>query len=173
MPQGGALRSGITLSCGCYKKEVTSSLAKHRLTGSVLYMRWAQMKYRCNDLTNKVYGAKGVSYDPRWEDFLSFYEDMSEGFSEDLELDRIDVTLGYYKENCRWVTHSENNYNKNIQSNNQSGKTGVSFHAQTQKYRAYITVNKNLIHLGLFENIEDAISARKSAELMYYGYGRP
>ena len=131
------------------------------------------MKQRCNDITDPVYGGKGVGYDPRWEDFMNFYNDMKDGFSPDLELDRIDVSKGYSKDNCRWTTHSENNYNKNIQNNNKSGKTGVCWHSQTGKYRAYITQRGKQTSLGLHDTLESAIAARKNAEILVYGYNRP
>lgn len=41
--------------------------------------------------------------------------------------------------------------------------TGVNFHKSNNKHRAYIG-NK---HLGYFDDIEDAIKARKEAELTY------
>ena len=131
------------------------------------------MKQMCNDITDPVYGGKGVSYDPYWEDFMNFYNDMKEGFSPDLELDRIDVSKGYSKDNCRWTTRSENNYNKNVQNNNKSGKTGVCWHSQTGKYRAYITQRGKQTSLGLHDTLESAIAARKNAEILVYGYNRP
>ena len=36
-------------------------------------------------------------------------------------------------------------------------------------YRAYITVNKKWIHLGIFNNLEEAIIVRLKAELKYFG----
>lgn len=160
-------------SCGCLRKDSVSSLAKHNMSGTEFYRRWASVKARCKDEKDLVYGGKGISYDPRWEYFENFYEDMHEGFSSDLEIDRIDVTKGYYKENCRWTNHSENNFNKNKQSNNISGKTGVCFHKQTNKYRAYITKDGKQKNLGLYNNIEDAIQVRIAAEIEIYGYTRP
>ena len=37
------------------------------------------------------------------------------------------------------------------------------------KWIAQITVNYKNIHLGRYENIEDAIKARKEAEVKYFG----
>lgn len=37
---------------------------------------------------------------------------MGEPTPPKTELDRIDGTKGYYKENCRWATHQENNANR-------------------------------------------------------------
>jgi len=171
-----ALVKNRTKSCGCLQKEITSARATHRLTKSVIYRRWAGMKDRCNNPNNinyEIYGGRGITYDPSWEDFLNFYADMNNTFEETLELDRKDVNKGYSKENCRWVTHNENNYNKTKQSNNSSGKTGVSFKKNVNKWFAYITVNRKQINLGLYDVFEDAVKARKIAEIEYYGYGRP
>lgn len=168
------LSKGYTKSCGCLRlEEANKSNTTHGQINTPLYRRWASIKSRCKNLENPTYGGKGIQYDERWENFEAFYEDMAEGFSEYLEIDRIDVTEGYSKENCRWVTHNENNYNKNKQSNNISGKTGVSYIERLSKYRAYITVDGKQINLGIYSNIEDAIDARKAGELKYYGYNRP
>lgn len=54
--------------------------------------------------------------------------------------------------------------NRGISKANTSGKTGVSFVESSGKWCAYITVNYKTIHLGSYENIEDAIDARIKAE---------
>lgn len=167
------LRGGHILSCGCLRNEAVAALAKHGMCGTPLYQRWKSLRARCQDINNQTYGAKGITWDSSWDDFNVFYSDMAEGFSEDLELDRIDVTKGYSRDNCRWTTHAENNYNKNKQSNNVTGKTGVSFRKDQNKFRAYITVDKVQIALGVFEIYEEAVSVRREAEIKYYGYYRP
>ena len=165
---------GHTKSCGCLRlEEANKSNTSHGMHNTKLYRRWASMKRRCKNQDDPIYGGKGIGYDPRWESFENFYKDMHEGFNPELEIDRIDVTKGYSKENCRWVNHNENNFNKNIQSNNTSSKTGVSLHKPTGKFRAYITVNRKQINLGLYEHFEDAVAARVAAELEVYGYTRP
>lgn len=45
-------------------------------------------------------------------DFMSFYNDMKVGYKPGLQIDRIDVNGGYCKENCRWLTVTENSRNK-------------------------------------------------------------
>lgn len=167
------LSKGHTKSCGCLRAlEILKATKTHGKSKDPIYRRWASMKRRCNNEENMVYGGKGISYDPRWELFENFYEDMAEGFSEELEIDRIDVKKGYYKENCRWVTHNENNYNKNKQPNNTSGKTGVCLTRNGSKYRAYIMVNRKQIALGIYVSFEEAVEARKRGEIKYYGYHR-
>ena len=48
-----------------------------------------------------------------WKDFIIFYNwAMSNGYSDNLSIDRIDNSKGYYPENCRWTTAKEQNRNK-------------------------------------------------------------
>ena len=62
--------------------------------------------------------------------------------------------------NLRWATHSENQLNKKIQSNNTSGFAGVSFDHKRNKYRA--TFKKKF--LGVFIDKVSAVRARVEAE---------
>lgn len=61
-----------------------------------------------------------------------------------------------------------------VNSKNTSGYKGVSFikakagRRKKGAWRAYITVRKKQIHLGMYENKEDAIAARKLAEQKYF-----
>lgn len=68
---------------------------------------WETMKYRCNDSQRKDYGGRGISYQPSWEAFDNFFNDMGER-PDGMELDRRDNNGNYTKENCRWVTRQVN-----------------------------------------------------------------
>jgi hypothetical protein len=70
--------------------------------------------------------------------------------------------------NLRDVSHKQNHQNKSKPSNNTSGHPGVSWYKRISKWQARIMHNYKHIHLGLFENIEDAIAARKAAEKLYW-----
>lgn len=52
-------------------------------------------------------------------------------------------------------------------SDKKSDHVGVSWHKRHKKWVAYITVNGKPKHLGVFDKIEDAISAREKAELKF------
>ena len=72
--------------------------------------------------------------------------------------------------NLRLATHSQNSMNRvNLGSNNNSGYTGVDWNKRLKKWRARITINGVQKHLGYFTNKEDAIKARKEAEIKYFG----
>lgn len=77
------------------------------------------------------------------------------------------------KSNLRIATPQQNAMNKSIQPNNTSGIPGISWRADRNKWRVYITVNKKQITLGMFEDKEDAINARKEAEKKYFGKFTP
>ena len=70
--------------------------------------------------------------------------------------------------NLRDVSHKQNGQNASKPSNNTSGHPGVVWHKQSSKWVARIMHNYKQIHLGYFTDIEEAISARKAAERLYW-----
>lgn len=58
--------------------------------------------------------------------------------------------------------------NRGLSPRNTSGYTGVS-KTESGKWFSYIRKDNKLIRLGVYENIEDAISARREAEMKYFG----
>jgi hypothetical protein len=70
-------------------------------------------------------------------------------------------------ENLRAVSRVENNKNQSIAKHNTSGHIGVSWHKGQKKWTAGIKVNYKRKHLGSYDNIDDAIRARKKAEALY------
>jgi len=73
------------------------------------------------------------------------------------------------RENLRIVDFTINGYNKGKQSNNTSSFPGVSFDKRRNKWEAYIKIKRKHIHLGRYSKFEDAVSARKEAEIKYFG----
>jgi len=102
---------GHTKSCGCRKPP-----SYHGERGSAIYRRWDSMIQRCTNQNAKAYknyGARGITVCEEWRSYLIFREwAETSGFSPELELDRKDNNLGYSPENCRWISHSQNNRNK-------------------------------------------------------------
>jgi hypothetical protein len=71
--------------------------------------------------------------------------------------------------NLREVSHAENSRNRRTQTTNTSGVTGVYWHAAAGKWVAQIQVGRKQIHLGLFVEFDDAVAARRAAELEHFG----
>ena len=69
--------------------------------------------------------------------------------------------------NLREVSGSENNRNRTLQTNSTTGYTGVVWHKTNNKYIAHIQVNNKHIHLGSYDNLEEAIEARELANINY------
>ena len=117
---------GGTKSCGCLNTEVRKSgdnRRKYQCKNETLYKRWLSMKERCqnpnDDSYKKWYGSKGITVCDEWKnDFEAFQEwSLSNGFSEELSLDRIDPDGNYSPENCRWansIQQANNKHNNRI-----------------------------------------------------------
>lgn len=179
---GDVLRRGDTKSCGCMRG-VRSFEQKNpefrRSRRNKLYNLWSGIIYRCSHESAshyEYYGGKGVSVCKEWEDSFEAFAKWSlcNGYKAGLEIDRIDNNLSYSPENCRFITHKENSRNRGRRRTNQSGCTGVQFRKNRSgnggKWRACIMVDGKNISLGHFDTIEEAISARKAGELMYWGF---
>ena len=69
--------------------------------------------------------------------------------------------------NLRSTAQLENCKNKKIYNTNKSGVPGVVWDKRCNKWRAYIGICGSAKHLGRFVSMEDAISARLSAEKNY------
>lgn len=55
------------------------------------------------------YGGRGILICPEWHDINSFILwSYKNRFGMELTIDRINNDLGYFPNNCRWVTLSEN-----------------------------------------------------------------
>jgi len=94
---------------------VNNNSYRHGMSGTRQFQAWADMKRRCrNNNTHNygLYGGRGIHYCKEWEDFVSFWEDMREGYSDKLTLDRIDNDGGYCKENCKWSSAKEQARNR-------------------------------------------------------------
>ena len=82
---------------------------------SPTYVAWCGLKRRCSCTKAshyECYGGRGITFDPRWNDFTEFLKDMGERPEGKYSLDRIDNNGRYEKANCRWTTHQEQCLNR-------------------------------------------------------------
>lgn len=120
-----SLRSGVTVSCGCYQKDTARQTCvkrntTHGMSDSRLYRVWWSMKRRCYDNNTsayKDYGGRGIQVCDEWNnDFETFYNWCIENGYDILAergectIDRINVDGNYCPSNCRIVdTKTQNN----------------------------------------------------------------
>jgi hypothetical protein len=72
--------------------------------------------------------------------------------------------------NLREVSGADNSRNRRISKNNKSGANGVYYyprHNRRKHWRAEIRHNTKCIIIGYFHSFEEAVSARKAADVKY------
>jgi hypothetical protein len=122
------LKNG-TQSCGCLQRERAAESAKNRTHLSYhkklnigkefhrLHQCYKDMLNRCyktNNKSYKRYGGRGIKVCDEWKnDFYLFKEwALSNGYADNLSIDRINVNGNYEPDNCRWITTKEQNNNR-------------------------------------------------------------
>ena len=154
------LTSGQTKSCGCIKKSVLGdNTRKHGMSNSRMYNIWCMIKRRCYKKKAqyyKNYGGRGIKMSNGWKNsFEKFWEDMKEGYREELTIERINNNGNYCKENCRWANRNEqmNNMRRNRiicfngvskTMSEWSKETGIPYSTIRSRFRYGWTVEKAL-----------------------------
>ena len=161
-----------TKSCGCLRDDVASEThLKHGMSETPTYHSWESMIQRCNNINScrySHYGNRNITICKSWLKFENFLKDMGIR-PEGLSIDRIDNDKGYYKENCRWTTQSQQTRNQRIHTRNKTGIRGVCWVKQRKKYLVQIMANNKNHFIGYFDSIESAAIARLNAEQKYWG----
>lgn len=84
------------------------------------------------------------------------------------EIDHIDGNgLNNSIGNLRCVSHQDNGKNVKLRKDNKSGVCGVAFDESNKRWFAQIRVDGKCVYLGRFIDKNDAIIARKAAEIKF------
>lgn len=69
--------------------------------------------------------------------------------------------------NLRSVTQMQNGQNERMRKNNTSGVMGVCWDSRRKRWHTRINLNYRHIHVGYFDTFDEAVAARKAAEVQY------
>ncbi len=115
------------------------------------------MVRRCNDKSIKSHGGRGIKNE--WKGYLEFRKDMYKSYLKHLKdygkrqtmLDRIDGDGNYRKENCRWVTCSQNAINQRKNEGKKSSKyKGVYYSKKEKGWRCRVTKDYKTVFQGFY-----------------------
>jgi hypothetical protein len=165
----GDLKSGHKKSCGCLHDELSSiRLTKRNLThgesNTRLYKIWTDIKKRCYRETfwaYSRYGGRGITLCQEWHDYPTFRDwCMSNGYAENLTIDRINNDGNYEPNNCRWV-------DRKTQSNNKSNVRTITYNGETKtiaQWAETLGINYQTLYNRIFDYnipIEEALTNKK------------
>ena len=145
----------------------------HGMSKTRLYRIWNNMKTRCDNPSYhgyRNYGGRGITVCPEWNNsFIEFCRwAKTSGYQPHLTIDRIQNDGPYEPRNCRWLTNSEQQ--KNRQRPPSSRFTGVCLNGR--KWVASIKINGCPIYLGYFDS-EEAAAAEYDRAVIENNLDRP
>lgn len=139
-----------------------------------LWMKWNGMKRRClteTDARYCDYGGRGIKiYQPWIDSFDNFAEwALSNGYRDDLTIERINVNGDYCPENCKWIPLKEQSYNKRTTIWVDYKGRHVQLHLLCLELgKPYDTIHNRITKMGWdAERAIDEPSTRETESLMH------
>lgn len=128
--------------------------------------RWSAHWDRC---TKNYYAVRTAKINGKKVEYKLSREVLGLSFGDPRVADHINHnTLDNRKSNLRAITQKQNTHNRKTHSNNKSGLRGLR-QIKSGKWEARIMISGQSIGLGYFALKDDAIKARREAELKYFG----
>lgn len=160
------LISGGTKSCGCLMPKIQPAsygryYSDFPFSKTRIYRIWRDIKSRTTYKSkgiNDCYKERDITMCDEWKNSsIAFFEwAISNGYKDNLTIDRIDNDKGYSPDNCRWATVKQ-------QQNNQTKNVRIEFNGETKtisEWAEYLGINRNVLYSRLRNNweIEDALT---------------
>lgn len=154
--RGNLLASQHTQSCGCLNPESVSEAQTRDLTGRV----FGQLK------VIRVADGRGTNGHRIWEcecacgktSFVTS-KNLVQGYTR---------SCGHLDSDGEEFGTKRSSLDKKLSRNNTSGHKGVHWCSSSRKWVAQIKFQSKQMMLGRFDDIQDAIDARKEAEELYF-----
>jgi len=159
-----AVENGHTKSCGCLQPVAAGNYSRtHGDSYKRLYSIYKNMKTRCyneHSPSYEKYGDKGITICNEWLLSYSNFKQwaLTNGYNDDLTIDRVDNNGNYEPDNCRWILFEDQSLNKLVYRSNKLGVRGVSI-SPNNRYVAQIQYKGKKIFLGYFDTVEEASTA--------------
>lgn len=114
-PQRVDVERGESRSCGCRRNSSRPKTyaAREGASKTRLYQNWHRMMARCGKRLDYI--AKGITVCADWHSFETFRNwALSNGYRDDLTLDRRNNSFGYSPGNCRWAPLTTQAQNRSV-----------------------------------------------------------
>ena len=112
--------------------------------------------YRVGAIFGRMYRSHRVIWAMHCGEWPEEQIDHINGIRDDNRIDNLRAVCGF-----------DNMRNQKRHENNTSGFTGVSWDEASQKWFVQIRANGRSKYLGIFEELSDAVAARKAANIKY------